>query len=80
MGRPAQLGMLMDSLWYVNKSECFIWTGKCLSESVIHFLKPLKDQDKWQMVLSKCLTVLLEIIKQENIIVCKFCSFCYKKK
>ncbi|KAF5297375.1 hypothetical protein FQR65_LT01305 [Abscondita terminalis] len=69
MGRPAQLGMLMDSLWYLNKSECFVWSEKCFNESVAHLLHPKKDKDKWGLVLKKCLEMMQEIIKLETVII-----------
>ncbi|KAF5296187.1 hypothetical protein FQA39_LY12641 [Lamprigera yunnana] len=69
MGRSAQLGMLMDSLWFLNKDECFIWTEKCFNEAVDHFLVPKKHHDKWELVLKKCLEMMHEIIKLETVIV-----------
>lgn len=67
MGRPAQLGMLMDSLWYTDQKECFIWTEKCLRETVEHFIKPQKERLKWELVLKKCLEILNLIIKEETV-------------
>ncbi|KAK4873288.1 hypothetical protein RN001_015317 [Aquatica leii] len=69
MGRPAQLGMLMDSLWYLDKSECFVWSEKCFHESVERLLHPKKDQTKWELVLKKCLEMMQEIIRLETVII-----------
>ncbi|CAG9860246.1 unnamed protein product [Phyllotreta striolata] len=67
LGRPAQLGILMHSLWYLNKTECFIWTEECLNEAFDQYLKLNKDQDKWEKILEKCLAILYEIIKSDTI-------------
>lgn len=71
MGRPAQLGMLLHSLWYTDTVDCFIWTEECINVSLKSFLKPQKDSDKWEMVLLKCLMFLNEIIKSETVTICK---------
>lgn len=67
MGRPAQLGILLHSLWFTDIMDCFIWTEECLHESLQHFVKPSKDRDKWEMVIEKCLGIFLEIIKMETV-------------
>lgn len=85
MGRPAQLGMLLHSLWYTDITDCFVWTEECLFESLGHFVKPAKDGDKWEMVIEKCLGIFLEIIKMETVSIGKclsflnFVSFCLLK-
>lgn len=71
MGRPAQLGMLLHSLWYTDIIDCFIWTEECLNECLKKFLKPQKDSEKWEMVLVKCLMFLNDIIKSETVSICK---------
>ncbi|KAK5640159.1 hypothetical protein RI129_010970 [Pyrocoelia pectoralis] len=78
MGRPAQLGMLMDSLWFLDKGECFIWSEKCFQEAVDHFVNPVKDKDKWELVLKKyqnirlienlCRTVCLQLNSDRSVI------------
>ncbi|XP_050504043.1 calcineurin-binding protein cabin-1 isoform X3 [Diabrotica virgifera virgifera] len=72
MGRPAQLGILMHSLWFMDKGQCFIWTEQSLNEAFEQHLKFSKDQDKWEKVLEKCLAILFEIIKQDTICVVDF--------
>ncbi|XP_072399616.1 uncharacterized protein [Diabrotica undecimpunctata] len=72
MGRPAQLGLLMHSLWFTDKGQCFIWTEQSLNEAFEQHLKFSKDQDKWEKVLEKCLAILFEIIKQDTICVVDF--------
>lgn len=67
LGRPAQLGMLLHSLWFTDLSDCFIWTEECLYESYDHFMKPAKDSDKWEKIVEKCLGILHEIIKKETV-------------
>ncbi|CAH1130403.1 unnamed protein product [Ceutorhynchus assimilis] len=67
MGRPAQLGILMHSLYYTNWEECFIWTEECLHEAVVSYSKPNSDQDKWEMIIKKCLLIFQEIIKKETV-------------
>ncbi|XP_030756514.1 calcineurin-binding protein cabin-1-like isoform X2 [Sitophilus oryzae] len=67
MGRPAQLGILMHSLWYTNWEQCFIWTEECLYEALQNYGKPNVDQDKWQKIIEKCLGFFLEIIKKETV-------------
>lgn len=67
LGRPAQLGVLLHSLWFTDLTECFIWTEECLSESYDHFMKPSKECDKWEKILEKCLAILHEIIKKETL-------------
>lgn len=67
LGRPAQLGLLLHSLWFTDLTDCFIWTEECLYESYDHFMKPSKDSDKWEKMIEKCLSILHEIIKKETI-------------
>lgn len=67
LGRPAQLGMLLHSLWFTDLTECFIWTEACLCEAYEHFMKLGKDSEKWEKILEKCLAILHEIIKKETI-------------
>ncbi|XP_031357687.1 calcineurin-binding protein cabin-1-like isoform X2 [Photinus pyralis] len=67
MGRPAQLGMLMDSLWFLDKAECFLWSEKCFQEAVERFTNPPKDADKWELVLKKCLEMMHDVIKTETV-------------
>ncbi|XP_063910388.1 calcineurin-binding protein cabin-1-like isoform X2 [Zophobas morio] len=67
MGRPAQLAMLMHSLWYTDLTECFVWTEECLFEAVGHFLKPVRNADKWEKIVEKCLAFFQEIIKMETV-------------
>ncbi|XP_022907944.2 calcineurin-binding protein cabin-1-like isoform X2 [Onthophagus taurus] len=67
MGRPAQLGMLLHSLWYTDLENCFVWSEECLHESLKYFIKPTSDGDKWEMILNKCILIMIEIIKKETI-------------
>lgn len=67
MGRPAQIGMLLHSLWYTDLTECFVWCEECLFESLSHFLTPLHMADKWEMVIQKCFLIMVEIIKKETV-------------
>lgn len=67
IGRPAQLGLLLHSLWFTDMTECFIWNEVCLNEAVEHFLKPLKDCLKWELIVEKCLAIFHEIIKSETV-------------
>ncbi|EFA00717.1 hypothetical protein TcasGA2_TC003597 [Tribolium castaneum] len=67
MGRPAQLAMLMHSLWFTDLTECFVWTEECLYEALTHFLKPTRDADKWEKIVEKCLAFFQEIIKMETV-------------
>lgn len=67
LGRPAQLGLLLHSLWFTDLTQCFIWTEECLHESYNYFMKPGKDSEKWEKILEKCLAMLFEIIKKETI-------------
>ncbi|KAJ8933154.1 hypothetical protein NQ314_014181 [Rhamnusium bicolor] len=67
MGRPAQLGLLLHSLWFTDLTECFIWAEECLHEALDHYLKPRKDLDKWEKIVEKCLAILNEIIKKETV-------------
>ncbi|CAH0547224.1 unnamed protein product [Brassicogethes aeneus] len=67
MGRPAQLGILLHSLWFTDMNECFVWTEVCLYESLENYLKPSKDHDKWEKMVDKCLAILHEIIKSETV-------------
>lgn len=67
IGRQAQLGMLMHSLWYTNQTDCFIWTEKCLHEALKFVIKPTTDFDKWEMVVEKCLLIMYELIKCETV-------------
>ncbi|KAG5899799.1 hypothetical protein JTB14_006132 [Gonioctena quinquepunctata] len=67
MGRPAQLALLMHSLWFTNMSECFIWTEVCLHEAFDQYLKICKERDKWEKIIEKCLAILHEIIKKETV-------------
>lgn len=67
MGRPAQIGMLLHALWYTDLTECFVWSEECLYESLDHFLVPAPDRNKWEMVIQKCLAMMLEIIKSETV-------------
>lgn len=67
MGRPAQIGMLLHSLWYTDLTECFVWCEECLYESLSHFLTPSHMADKWEMVIQKCLLIMVEIIKKETV-------------
>ncbi|RZC42711.1 calcineurin-binding protein cabin-1, partial [Asbolus verrucosus] len=67
MGRPAQLAMLLHSLWYTDLTECFVWTEECLYEALAHFLKPVRDCDKWEKIVEKCLAFFQEIIKMETV-------------
>ncbi|XP_017772871.1 PREDICTED: calcineurin-binding protein cabin-1-like [Nicrophorus vespilloides] len=69
IGRPAQLGMLMHALWFTNLTECFLWTEECLNETLGHYLKPTTYEDKWEMVLEKCLAIMQEVIKNETVAV-----------
>ncbi|GJQ83227.1 hypothetical protein Trydic_g8826 [Trypoxylus dichotomus] len=78
MGRPAQLGMLLHSLWYTDTIECFIWTEECLNECLRHFLKPHKDSEKWEMVVIKCLLFLHDIIKNETVTILDY--LCLEKR
>lgn len=71
MGRPAQLAMLLHSLWFTNLTECFVWTEECLFEALGHFLKPSADADKWEKIVEKCLAFFHEIIKMETVSVSK---------
>lgn len=67
VGRPAQLAMLMHSFWYLDRTQCFVWTEVCLCECVSHLIKPAQDQVKWEQVLNKCVAILCEIIKAETV-------------
>ncbi|XP_066152387.1 calcineurin-binding protein cabin-1-like isoform X2 [Euwallacea fornicatus] len=67
MGRPAQLGILMHSLWFTDWEDCFIWTEECLNEAVLSWGKPNTDQDKWEKIIEKCLGIFQEIIKKETV-------------
>nr|XP_023024842.1 calcineurin-binding protein cabin-1-like isoform X2 [Leptinotarsa decemlineata] len=67
MGRPAQLGLLMHSLWFTDMSQCFVWTEECLNEAFDQYVKVSKDHDKWEKIIEKCLAILHEIIKQETV-------------
>lgn len=67
VGRPAQLAMLMHSLWYLDRTQCFVWTEVCLGECVSHLVKPDRDRIKWEQVLNKCIAILCEIIKGETV-------------
>lgn len=71
MGRPAQIGMLLHALWFTDFTECFIWAEECLYESLDHFLVPSPDRNKWEMVIQKCVGMMLEIIKSETVSVGK---------
>lgn len=74
MGRPAQIGMLLHALWFTDLTECFVWTEECLYESLDHFLVPSPDRNKWEMVIQKCLAMMLEIIKSETVSVIDYLS------
>jgi hypothetical protein len=80
MGRPAQLAMLLHSLWYTDLTECFVWTEECLYEALSHFLKPTTDSDKWEKVVEKCLAFFQEIIKMETVGVGRFLIMLFRKK
>lgn len=67
MGRPAQLGLLLHSLWFTDLTECFIWAEECLFEALDHYLKPRKDADKWEKIVEKCLAICHEIVKKETV-------------
>lgn len=67
LGRPAQLGLLLHSLWFTDLTECFVWTEECLFEAYDHFMKPSKDSDKWEKIMEKCLAILHEVIKKETV-------------
>lgn len=69
MGRPAQLAMLMHSLWYIDLYECFVWTEECLFEAVVYFLKHSRDYSKWEKIIDKCLAFCQEIIRMETVAV-----------
>lgn len=69
MGRPAQLGLLMHSLWFTDMGQCFVWTEECLHEAFEQHLKFTKDQEKWEKIVEKCLAILYEIIKQDTLCV-----------
>ena len=69
MGRPAQLGMLLYSLWYIDQTDCFIWAEECLFEASTHFSNVGKDADKWKMVLHKCVCIMHDIVKKETVII-----------
>lgn len=72
MGRPAQIGILLHSLWFTDKTECFIWAEICLNEALEHFIKPKKNCFKWEMIIDKCVRILLEIVKLETVSICNF--------
>ncbi|XP_049819856.1 calcineurin-binding protein cabin-1-like isoform X2 [Aethina tumida] len=67
VGRPAQLGFLLHSLWFTNTTDCFIWTEECFKESLDNYLKPNKDYEKWEGMVQKCLSILQEIIKSDTV-------------
>ncbi|KAL1517234.1 hypothetical protein ABEB36_001024 [Hypothenemus hampei] len=67
MGRPAQLGILMHSLWFTDWDECFVWTEECLHEAVLNHGKSNADRDKWEKIIEKCLGIFREIIKKETV-------------
>ncbi|XP_056640755.1 calcineurin-binding protein cabin-1-like isoform X2 [Diorhabda sublineata] len=69
MGRPAQLGLLMHSLWFTDMGQCFVWTEECLYEAFEQHLKFTKDQEKWEKIVEKCLAILYEIIKRDTVCV-----------
>ncbi|XP_050312415.1 calcineurin-binding protein cabin-1-like isoform X8 [Anthonomus grandis grandis] len=69
MGRPAQLGILMHSLWYTDLSECFIWTEECLNEAVTTLNRSHSNRDPWEKILDKCLIFCQEIINKESVCV-----------
>lgn len=71
MGRPAQIGMLLHALWYTDFTECFVWAEECLYESLDYFLVPSPDRNRWEMVIQKCVAMMLEIIKSETVSVGK---------
>lgn len=72
VGRPAQLGFLLHSLWFTNTTDCFIWTEECFKESLDNYLKPNKDYEKWEGMVQKCLSILQEIIKSDTVSICKY--------
>lgn len=65
--RPAQLAMLLHSLWFTDFSECFIWAEECLYEAMDYFIKPKEEDAKWTAVTEKCLLIMQEIIKSETV-------------
>ncbi|XP_076263012.1 calcineurin-binding protein cabin-1-like isoform X2 [Rhynchophorus ferrugineus] len=66
MGRPAQLGILLHSLWYTDWGECFVWTEECLNEALQNYGKLNADHEKWEKIIEKCLGIFHEIIKKET--------------
>ncbi|KAK9871634.1 hypothetical protein WA026_013014 [Henosepilachna vigintioctopunctata] len=66
VGRPAQLGMLLHSLWFTDFGQCFIWSEECLFEANVHYNRPGPDRTRWEKVVEKCLGIMHEIIKHES--------------
>lgn len=66
-GRPAQIGMLLHSLWYTDQADCLVWAEECLHETLDYLLVPSPDRSRWEMVIRKCLAMLLEIIERETV-------------
>lgn len=69
MTRQAQLAMLLHALWYVDFSECFIWSEECLYEAVENYIKNNQNDEKWIAVIEKCLLIMRDIIKKETVII-----------
>ncbi|XP_060519435.1 calcineurin-binding protein cabin-1-like isoform X2 [Cylas formicarius] len=67
MGRPAQLGFLLHSLWYTDMGECFIWAEECFHEAMQNYQQPNLDRDKWEKIIEKCLGIFQDGIKQESV-------------
>uniref|UniRef100_A0AAR5P9I3 Calcineurin-binding protein cabin-1 MEF2-binding domain-containing protein n=1 Tax=Dendroctonus ponderosae TaxID=77166 RepID=A0AAR5P9I3_DENPD len=67
MGRPAQLGILMHSLWFTDWEDCFIWTEECLNEAIRNYVSRNTDYDKWEKIVGKCLGIFQEIINKESV-------------